>query len=92
VCRFFATVTGLPVVASFAYLLLVYMPRNRGGSGPDLAPDFTAVLPIFTILILVPVGIALSVAAVRRRERHASLLLWFYALAAVPITITILFH
>src|SRR5688500_13418781 len=47
VCRLFASLLAFPVGVSIAWLLLIYVPRNRGGQGPDLAPDLTGVLPTF---------------------------------------------
>ena len=76
-----AIVCAIPVAISLAYMLAIYMPRNRGGSGPDKIPDFAAVVPVFVMMILGPIGLIFSIAALTRREPFAGLLLAFYAVA-----------
>ncbi len=83
VCRFFASLLAVPVSIALGYLFFVLMPSGRGGSGPDVGADLRGVLPVFVIIILGPIGIILSIAALSRHERYAGILLAFYALVAL---------
>lgn len=83
ICLVATILCAIPVAISLVYMLAVYLPRNRGGSGPDQIPDFTAVGPVFVIIILSPIGSILSIASMARGEVNggAALLLVFYTIA-----------